>query len=222
MNCPYCVGKKAGKDNHLGITHPHLVAQFHPTLNTLKMTELRPGSLKKVWWICKNSHVWEAAIASRTRLRATGCPECSPTPRTSAIEAQIREAIRTEKLLSDIPETYNAFVLTNGGKREAVDIYGQVCGVKVVIEYDSWWWHSGASRNTPYDEHAVRDTRKTWALLEAGYVVIRIREITHTKTLPFLELDNPHLHQIGWKQSEGLDVLLARIKSCTTTQTLVQ
>lgn len=160
--------------------------------------------------------MWKAAIASRTRLRAAGCPECSPTPRTSAIESQIREAIRTENLLSDIPETYNAFVPTNNGKQEAVDIYGMSGNLKVVVEYDSWWWHSGASKNTSYDEHARRDSRKTQVLLESGYTVIRIREITHNQILPFLELDNSHLHQLGWKQSEGLDVLLARIKSCIT------
>lgn len=216
QNCPYCAGKKATHDNNLSVTHPKIAAQYHPTLNTIPVTKIRFGSSSHRWWQClsKKQHVWEAVVHSRTRsVRPTGCPECSPTPRTSSIEIAIRKEITDQQILINIPDTYNAFIPLPNGTREAVDIYGEYGNNKIVIEYDSWWWHSGKGSDKSYESHAERDIRKTVKLLDAGYIVIRIREQRSNTSLPPLQIDKPNLYQIEWNQSAGLKELTGKIET---------
>ena len=75
-NCPYCSGRKAGKDNNLAVINPGLCKEWHPTKNK-KLTpfEVTPGSNTKVWWVCKKGHEWKAQIVSRNN--GAGCPYCS-------------------------------------------------------------------------------------------------------------------------------------------------
>lgn len=214
QNCPYCVGKKATHDNNLSITHPELAKEYHTTKNKVPLEATRHGSADKRWWICSKSHEWEARVASRTRKKAAGCPECSPTPRTSKIEIEIRKALEGVKVLSGVQTTYNAFITTMDNKSVAVDILGSsTSGKRVVVEYDSWWWHSGQGSNNPYEIPESRDTAKTQALLNSGYIVIRVREARTEVCLPFLPLHHENLIQIKWNQTEGIPALIEKIKA---------
>lgn len=74
-SCPYCNGRRAGKDNCLATKNPGLAKEWHPTKNGSVTPEgVTTGSNKKVWWICKSGHEWEAAIKSRNY--GNGCPYC--------------------------------------------------------------------------------------------------------------------------------------------------
>ena len=44
--------------------------------SNLNLDTLTLGSDKKIWWICKNKHEWEASVGSRYRT-GCGCPYCS-------------------------------------------------------------------------------------------------------------------------------------------------
>ena len=210
--CPFCTGTKATSDNHLGVTHPKVAAEYHSSLNKTPLDKIRYGSRHLRWWQCSvnSEHVWQASVSSRTRFgREAGCPECSPTPRTSKIEVQIRAALL--EVLTDVDTNYNAFVPTVNNKREAVDVYGRYGNLKVVVEYDSWWWHSGRGANKPYSVPEERDTRKTKILLESGYVVVRIRESRVPENLPLLGFDNIGFYQLHWNLYEGTQVLADKI-----------
>jgi hypothetical protein len=62
--------------NDLASTHPDLLREWHPTKNqNLSPTGIVAGTNKKIWWICKLGHEWQAVGASR--LNGTGCPTCS-------------------------------------------------------------------------------------------------------------------------------------------------
>jgi len=74
--CPYCSNQKVCKDNCLETTHPELLKEWNYR-NITKYNEFTSGSNKKVWWICKNNHEWQASIVSR--VRGNGCPHCSKT-----------------------------------------------------------------------------------------------------------------------------------------------
>ncbi len=53
-----------------------LSKEWHPTLNgSLTPQQVAPYSLKKVWWICRQGHEWEAMISNRSQ--GSGCPYCS-------------------------------------------------------------------------------------------------------------------------------------------------
>ena len=75
--CPYCSGRTALEgETDLSSLFPALAAEWHPTKNgKLLPTQVRPGSNKKVWWLCTKEHAWEDTPNHRTRGR--GCPYCS-------------------------------------------------------------------------------------------------------------------------------------------------
>jgi len=73
--CPYCWGQRVCADNCLETVAPHLAAQWHPTKNNgLTPKDVTAGSGKRVWWICKKGHEWEARISDRHS--GSGCPVC--------------------------------------------------------------------------------------------------------------------------------------------------
>ena len=77
--CPYCTGRKvlAGY-NDLGTVMPNLAKEWYQPLNgALTPAELSVGSNRRVWWQCGEGHVWQAAVYSRTRRKASGCPVCA-------------------------------------------------------------------------------------------------------------------------------------------------
>ena len=75
VGCPYCAGKKVGKDNCLLTVNPELSKAWHPVKNgTLTPNDVTRGSDKKIWWICKKGHEWQAAICRR--VIGKGCPFC--------------------------------------------------------------------------------------------------------------------------------------------------
>ena len=72
--CPFCSGGQAWPGfNDLLTLMPEVAREAHewdPSTQTV-------GSGLKVFWKCENSHVWKAAIYSRTGPNKNGCPSCS-------------------------------------------------------------------------------------------------------------------------------------------------
>jgi len=74
--CPYCSGKKVCNDNSLFFLNPQLAKEWHPKKNgRLSPKDVSLKSGKKVWWICKKGHEWQAVIYNRSIGR--GCPYCA-------------------------------------------------------------------------------------------------------------------------------------------------
>ena len=76
--CPTCCGKIILKGyNDLFTTHPEFAKEWHPIKNyPLLPSDIGKGSHKKVWWLGKCGHEWQAAIHNRTAHKQ-GCPICS-------------------------------------------------------------------------------------------------------------------------------------------------
>lgn len=61
----------------LAAKHPDLANELHPSKNyPFDAFSLTPGSNRKVWWVGKCGHVWEAVVASRA-LKQVGCTICA-------------------------------------------------------------------------------------------------------------------------------------------------
>lgn len=75
--CPYCAGKKIDANTPtLETKYPALMKEWHPQKNLgLQPSEVLPSSHRKVWWICKFGHEWQAQVNSR--IRGSGCPACA-------------------------------------------------------------------------------------------------------------------------------------------------
>lgn len=76
--CPYCSGRYPIKgENDLETLYPGLVKEWDYEKNgSLKPSDCKPGSNRKVWWKCKKGHKWQTLIYHRA-LRGTGCPYCA-------------------------------------------------------------------------------------------------------------------------------------------------
>ena len=99
------------------------------------------------------------------------------------------------EVLSDRPVSLN--IPWANKKRISVDVLGRYKGQMVVVEYDGSYYHSPG-------EVIAKDHAKTLALLDAGYMVVRLRE----NKLPLLEIAHPRLMQTSFRYrdsiSEGL------------------
>jgi DNA-directed RNA polymerase subunit RPC12/RpoP len=75
-NCPVCTNKVVivGK-NDLGTLRPDIAHQWDKVNNgALTPEQVTVGSSRKVWWICKRGHNFEATIVARTH--GSRCPYC--------------------------------------------------------------------------------------------------------------------------------------------------
>lgn len=75
--CPYCSNRKILKGfNDLATIHPEIAAEWNYDRNgELTPFEVAPSSNKKVWWICRKNHEWQATILNRNQ--GNNCPICS-------------------------------------------------------------------------------------------------------------------------------------------------
>lgn len=75
--CPYCGGTKTLKGyNDLETKCPEILELWNYSKNTVKPTEISSRNKKKVWWICKKEHEWEATVGD-VAARRSNCPVCS-------------------------------------------------------------------------------------------------------------------------------------------------
>jgi len=77
IGCPICAGKTIiVGENDLTTKYPPIAKEWHPTKNgDLTPDMVTAGSHKKVWWLGKCGHEWQAEIKSR--VAGAGCPICS-------------------------------------------------------------------------------------------------------------------------------------------------
>jgi hypothetical protein len=152
--CPICIGRKLVKSNSFAALYPEIAKQWHPTKNgNLKPNDVRPGSTKKVWWICSrgDDHIWETAVKDRTQ--GTGCPKCKPS--SSAPELRI-----FCELKYIFPTAQHRTFITG----YEVDIY--IPELNFGIEYDGKYWHQNKIQ---------KDQEKNLAL-QSEILLLRIRE----------------------------------------------
>ena len=100
--CPYCAGRKVLPGfNDLATLKPKLAEQWYQPLNgALQPEDVTLGSNKKVWWQCKEGHIWRAVVYSRTRKRPGGCPVCAGQVKLPKNSAEEREKKRKAENLS--------------------------------------------------------------------------------------------------------------------------
>lgn len=82
--CPCCANRVVvpGK-NDLATTDPDLAAEWHPTLNTLKPTEVTRGQSTRIYWLCSVcGNTWQDTLNHRSGGR--GCKECSKLKRVAS------------------------------------------------------------------------------------------------------------------------------------------
>jgi hypothetical protein len=74
--CPFCCGRRVSASSNLAVVLPHLVPEWHPTMNdAVRPEDVLPGTTRSFWWRCARGHVWSARVDKRAMGR--GCPFCA-------------------------------------------------------------------------------------------------------------------------------------------------
>ncbi|MCB9772233.1 MAG: hypothetical protein H6754_06745 [Candidatus Omnitrophica bacterium] len=151
--CPYCSGRKATAETCLAILNPRLAKEWHPTKNgNLTPRDVKLGTHRKVWWICKKGHEWQTAPYIRSD--GSNCPHCNSM--CSKLELQI---------FSEIKFMFGDAKLKIKIEGNEVDIY--IPSLNFGIEVDGIYWHK---------RKYAQDKQKTHFLQDKGIKLIRLRE----------------------------------------------
>lgn len=163
--CHMCAKKLSGETrrlpkpgNSVADKFPHLVAEWHPTLNDLGPGEVNSGSNTMIYWECSRHHVWKTLVSIRTK--GCNCPQC------------VSFTSKPEKEISEFLSVLGFDVESNTRKVISpyeVDIY--VPEKKVGIEFNGVYWHTESAGK---DKSYHRD--KWFKAKEAGVHLIQIWE----------------------------------------------
>lgn len=108
---------------------------------------------KKTWWRCPKGHSWRATY--NVIQQGHGCHVCKDYVNGRLVsQTQRRLCRRLGGRLNHRIGTY------------AIDVAVEVQGIRIAVEYDSWYYHGGRE---------AEDTRRDQVLLDAGWRVLRIR-----------------------------------------------
>lgn len=178
----------------IAVTNRRLANEWSSS-NGVPASTVSEKSLGNYTWECPKGVHANYLAPMKSRIQGQGCPQCNLNG-TSLIETVLRDSF--DHVL-DYSPTNHLFKLHVSGlpKPIQVDIYGYFKGVKTVIEYDGGF-HSRK-------ESIARDIETTAALLEAGYMVVRLRG----EELPSLEINHPHLLQLPFEYSRSKQHVLS-------------
>lgn len=199
--CPYCSGRQVLVGvNDLQTVRPELAMEFSER-NDVPASSVSVKSGKKFWWVCGEGHEWRATAAHRSN--GTSCPKCRA--KISAPERALYEA-----LVSCIPDLRLDITLPSPGwSRGAARCDMASSALRLVIEYDGWFYHR---------DRLDRDGRKTDALIKAGWAVVRVRAAGSSgQRATFLD-KRVGLKQIGHTRGESAEDLAAQILALVSAQ----
>ena len=153
-SCPYCSGRRVGRDNNLLHLFPDIAKEWHPTKN-LELTprDVTSKSDRSVWWRCPNGHSYKSVVKNRT-LNGSKCPKCS----NQSSEPELRIVCELKTIFKDVLSRH---------KIEGVEVDVYLPHFKIAIEYDGKYWHR--------DKHQL-DIEKNAFLEARGVNLIRVRE----------------------------------------------
>lgn len=184
--CPSC-GKIQGS---IAWTYPSIADEWDSS-NPLSPWTVRPHAklaFTPLWNCPKNpAHKWRSQVGSR--IAGAECPECVDSNK-SRIELRYFETLRKTFGYGRSGARYERPEFTNSW---SVDISLRVNGMDVAVEYDGKYWHEGKK---------ATDGRKSRELLDAGFIVVRIRE----EGLEPLGIESPRYGEI-FVRSGGADFL---------------
>lgn len=147
-NCPICANQKLLPGyNDLATTAPHLAEEWHPTKNKLSPDEVFQNTNKKVWWMCRKGHEWQASPNDRSQ--GNGCPICSSELQTSFPEQSI--FFYFSKITAAL----------NRQKIHGVEVDIFLPSLQIGIEYNGKFYHKGKQEHdenkyTILREHGIR------------------------------------------------------------------
>lgn len=151
--CPYCAGNLPSKENNLLIKNPNLSKEWHPNKNNTLPEHFCPNSNKKVWWLCKKGHEWQALISNRNSGKQN-CPYC--TNHISKLGIKWLDSLN----IPNNNKHREVFIKINS-KKYFVD--GYFPETKTIYEFFGDYWHGNPKMYSTYDIN--QNNKKTFGQL---------------------------------------------------------
>ncbi len=86
--CPYCAGARISEEYNLATVFPGIAEEWHPTKNgDLRPDHVAPFGRRRVWWLCKKGHEWEAQVDHKSN--GAKCPYCNSRKATRDSNLQV-------------------------------------------------------------------------------------------------------------------------------------
>lgn len=155
--CPYCANQKVCLDNCLATTHPEIAKEWHPIKNgNLTPYDVVAGTVKKVWWICKEKHEWKTPVYVRANM-GSGCPICNE----SKGEKRIRKFLKSNNIKFKSQYEFNDLKGIGGGLlRFDFAIFDDKNNLKMLIEYDGIFHFKKVYKDDSHEMLVEHDKRK--------------------------------------------------------------
>jgi len=156
--CPFCYGKKTSTSNNLEVVFPDISLEWHSSKNgTLKASDFRPHSNKKVWWQCPKDKTHEYQSIINNRTKGFGCPYCSGT---GTSEPEVR-------ILCELQHLFGNHAVKWRNRIDGVEVDVLLPNIALAIEFDGWYWHQTKLQ---------ADKKKNEKLYQSGVKVLRVRQ----------------------------------------------
>lgn len=186
--CPKCVGTL----DSLGWHYPSLAKEWSER-NPVSAWDVSPTSTVIDFtpeWVCSENpdHVWTMPLASR--VAGAGCPQCRDSGKSKIELLYYKKA--QERWSDKFAIKSGAILRDEGFSRSWQADILMVGFSNIVLEYDGAYWHKGKEPT---------DARKTNELLNAGYVVLRLRE----EGLSLLNIEHPGYFELT-VNNKGTDI----------------
>lgn len=137
-----------------------------------RLTEDIPNGQVRIWYQCKCGRKNRILLSYLQQL-----VERKNKPLICRCE-KIKNGVSTSNAAIKLHENLDRGVHNFQAKSGNIDIALVYQGKKIAIEYDEWWWHK--------DKQNL-DKKKTAALLEDGWYVLRLRVSTFVPNKKFLQ-----------------------------------
>jgi len=134
----------------IAITHPHLLLEWDYEKNVdIKPEDVSHGCNTKVWWICKNKHLWFSRIIQRSK--GSNCPQCIGTNLKLTIE-----------FIKEFLKKYNQTLLTTNyvSRKEKLHIKCNDCNLEYHKKYQHFKYGKVCPRCEGFIKYTNTDVKK--------------------------------------------------------------
>lgn len=192
--CPFCSNRKLLTGyNDLATQRPDVAKEWDTSKNGFPPSDILVGSGYNAHWYCACGNTWRVAVYKRTSY-GQGCRNCSG--KNTEPEVSLRKALELNGYILRVRDNDAVLPITWRTNRILrVDAAGELeCdpSFPYAVEFDGNYFHHQA-------EKTEIDTVKTIALIQNGYIVIRLRGQGRYH-LPDLPLQHPRLLQLKYTE----------------------
>jgi hypothetical protein len=175
-NCPDCQRMRPSNTYNLAVMYPLLASEWDYSRNTFTPYQITPGSHRKVSWICKQGHTYDAIVLNRRR--GTECPRCVNAGHSKVALAWLEHVEKRDQIvIHHAGRGPEHTIVINGNTTTKVD--GFCKENNTVYEFHGTYWHGDPrvySRQDmnktilkTYGELYDRTITREKAIKQAGY-----------------------------------------------------